>query len=392
MIPIISPPSWITDFVSVLPLSYHQIKHMTRYATGLIVSRTKTVAGMSSLFLSAPSSRAMNYFIKEYEWNSSDANSQRLAELQNHNETRWNRNGIGIIDDTIIEKTGKHIPGIGKYFDHAKGRYVYGHNLVSLHYADRKTNYPIDYRLYVKKDDVTKEQEFKTKIQFAKELVEDGISMGMPVLTYVFDSWYTCNEFTEFIESFGKFWIGSCESSLLVRVSGGRFVSIAKYDASIPKKKFREFVVNGKKLFVYTKLVYFNSLGRKARLIISKHGKDTLYLATNRKDHAKRILAAYMWRGKIDAFYRDTKQHLGLGRYQFRDIGAIKKHWHIVFLSHSLLRLGATESVLGRVVLASTIGKSLRRTCIELIEQLLYYALGGSRNVADIIKLMMGRV
>lgn len=365
---------------------------MVRYATGLIVSRNKTVADMSSLFANGPSSRAMNYFIKEYEWSNSKANTDRLAELQNHNETRWNRNGIAVIDDTIIEKTGKHMPGVGKFYDHAKDRYVHGHNIVSLHYADKKTNYPIDYRLYLKKGDTAEEEEFKTKIQFAKELVKHGIGAGLPALTYIFDSWYMCNEFTEFIESFEKFWIGACKSDLLVRVSGDRFVSITEYDASVPKEKFRKFVVNGKKLFIYSKLVYFNSLGRKARIIISKERKDTLYLATNRKDHAAKILAAYMWRSKIETFYKDAKQHLGLGRYQFRDINAIKRHWHMVFLSHSLLRLGASESVLGKLVLASSIGKSMRRTCLELIEQLLYYALEGGRNVADIISMMMRRV
>lgn len=391
MIPLISPPSWITDFVDTLSLSYHQTMHMARYATGLIVSKSKTVADMSSLFLDAPSSRAMNHFINGYEWSESEANSQRLAELQKHNETAWNRNGLGIIDDTIIEKAGKHIPGAGKFFDHAKERYVWGHNMITLHYADKKTDYPIDYRLYLKQN-AAEEEEFKTKIQLAKDIVNYGITQGLPVLTYVFDSWYMCNELTGFIESHNKFWIGSCKSSLLVRGTSDRLLSIAEYHASLPREKFKEMEVNGKKLLVYTKNVYFKSLERTVRIIISEHGKDTLYLATNRKDHAWKILSAYMWRSKIEGFYKDAKQHLGLGRYQFRDTDAIKKHWSIVFLVHSLLRLGASESILGKTVFRSTIGKSAKRVCIKAIEQLLYYAMGGGRSVADITKLMMGRV
>lgn len=143
MIPIISPPSWITTFVGCLQLSYHNTKHLARYATGLIASRNKTVADISSLFLNSPSSKAMNLFMKEYEWDSKEMNIQRIRELQNHNETVWNRNGICILDDTIIKKTGKHMPGVGKFFDHAKERYVMGHNIVTLHYADKKTTYPL---------------------------------------------------------------------------------------------------------------------------------------------------------------------------------------------------------------------------------------------------------
>lgn len=391
MIPIVSPPSWINTFVGCLELSYHQTRHMARYATGLIASRNKTVADISSLFINAPSSKAMNLFMKEYDWDGREINTKRISELQNHNETAWNRNGICILDDTIIEKSGKHIPGVGKFFDHAKDRFVTGHNLVTLHYADKKTTYPIDFRLYLK-EDATEEEEFKTKIEFAKELIRYDVNIGSPVMTYVFDAWYTCNQLTAFVESLERFWIGRCKCDLLVRVDGGKFIRLDEYESSLPKEKFMSLNISGKKLRVFTKTVYLKSLERRVRLVISRKGKDVLYLATNRKDHATRILTAYMWRSKIEQFYKDAKQHLGLGRYQFRDLDAIKRHWYIVFLTHSLLRLSASESMLGKLVLASSIGKSSRKVCLELIEQLMYFAIEGGKDVNEIMEFMSKRI
>ncbi len=375
MIPIVSPPSWITDFINDFGLSHHQLKHMARYATGLITSNAKTIKGMSSAFLDGLSSVSMNRFMTEYDWSSQEANKQRLLQLQKHNEMRWSQYGMTILDDTIIEKTGKTIEYAGKYYDHAKERYVWGHNIVSLHYADGKTNYPIDYRLYIKEDAAGQEDEFKTKIELAKELIRYSIDMGNPSMYYVFDSWYTCSEIIKFVESFGKFWIGSMKSDRLVRVTSDRFASIAEYHASLSPDKFTEYEVNGRKLKVYTKVLYFKSLEAKSRLIISVCGDDVIYLVTNRRDHATRIIRDYMRRQRIEDFYKDAKQHLGLDKCQMRDIEGIKRHWHMVFLAHSILRLGVSESVLGKVVMSSakSIGKRARGVCIELLEKFVYW-------------------
>jgi len=63
-----------------------------------------------------------------------------------------------------------------------------------------------------------------------------------------------------------------------------------------------------------------------------------------------------MLRWKIENFHKDAKQHLGLGKVQVRNIEGIKKHWYLVFLAHSLLRLGVSESSFGRTLIRS-IGK-----------------------------------
>jgi hypothetical protein len=392
MLPIISPPSWISQFVQNLPLSHHQLKHMARYATGLIVSRAKTVSGMNSTFLDGLSSVAMNRFMTEYTWNTTEVNTRRLLQLQNHNETRWGKDGFTILDDTLIEKTGKHITCAGKFFDHAKGRYIWGHNIVTLHYADRKVNYAIDYRLYRK--EATAEDEFRTKIQFAKELIQYGISVGNPSKNYLFDSWYTCKDLIDFIESLNKRWIGSMKSNRHVRGSSDQFLSVADYHASLPIEKFREHEVKGRKLLLFSKVLYFKSLEQKSRLIISVDGDDVLYLVTNRRDHAWKVVRDYTERRRIEDFYKDAKQHLGLDKCQMRSIEGIKRHWYLVFLAHSVLRLGAAESVLGRVVnsAARSIGKRAKGACMELLEKFVYWLMEGGGRMEEAMEMLVGKI
>lgn len=94
---------------------------------------------------------------------------------------------------------------------------------------------------------------------------------------------------------------------------------------------------------MYNKHLYVKSLNCFKRVVVSvadNDKKDRIYLLTNWSDHVKKIIADYMLRWKIENFHKDAKQHLGLGKVQLRNIEGIKKHWYLVFLAHSLLRLG----------------------------------------------------
>ena len=85
------------------------------------------------------------------------------------------------IDDTLLPKTGKKMPGAGKLWDHASGRFVHAQCLVTSHYADPDRDYPVGLRQYYKHGSVEAEQHgFRTKIMQAMELVDECEEMGVP--------------------------------------------------------------------------------------------------------------------------------------------------------------------------------------------------------------------
>ena len=70
-------------------------------------------------------------------------------------------------------------------------------------------------------------------------------------------------------------------------------------------------------------------------------------LVTNRRDwEAVKIVSTYLLRCGIDAFYRDAKQHLGMGSYQLRAMKGIIRHWYLVFLAYCFLLLNGLRSKL----------------------------------------------
>jgi hypothetical protein len=111
----------ITDFLSCTDpleefdsLSYHQTHHAKAYVTG--IAREVLPAG---------SDQALNKFLTEYNWNEEQLNHERLEELQNHGDTRWSKDGyIIIIDDSVLQRTGKFLPGAGSFYDHSEGESV----------------------------------------------------------------------------------------------------------------------------------------------------------------------------------------------------------------------------------------------------------------------------
>ena len=142
-------------------------------------------------------------------------NHERLEELQKHGETRWSQDGYIILDDSVTDKTGKELPGVGTFYDHAEGETVWGQNLVYAFYADEKTAYPLAFRLYDDDDD-------QSKYDLAREIVTElEEEVGVPADTYLMDAWFTHDSnLIEHIESYGKDWVGPLRSNRQVTYGG----------------------------------------------------------------------------------------------------------------------------------------------------------------------------
>jgi hypothetical protein len=216
----------ITDFLSCTQvfdefesLSPAQRRHAKAYATGLVAASNKTVAGIAREVLPAQGKRALNKFLTEYNWDEQQFNHERLEELQKHGETRWSQDGYIILDDTITEKAGDEVPGVGHFYDHAEGDTVWGQDLIYAFYADDKTAYPLTFRLYEQQDE--SDQDHDTKYDLAREIVTElEEEVGVRRHTYLFDSWFAHGSgLPEHTESYSKDWIGPLRSNRKVGTS-----------------------------------------------------------------------------------------------------------------------------------------------------------------------------
>lgn len=77
----------------------------------MIGSSNKTIQGISNHVLPAKHERTLNNFLNDYEWDEDRLKRDRIAMLQEQNDTRMSEKSVVAIDDTLTEKTGKQIPG-----------------------------------------------------------------------------------------------------------------------------------------------------------------------------------------------------------------------------------------------------------------------------------------
>ena len=90
--------------------------------------------------------------------------------------------------------------------------------------------------------------------------------------------------------------------------------------------------------------------GERARVVVSYdnpelEGEPHFYCSNKLDMKADKLLNVYARRWKIDSFYRDAKQNLGMDDYELRKIEGVRRHLAMVLISHTLLVLGpAAES------------------------------------------------
>jgi len=296
--------------------SWHQFRRFKQYLTGLITGGNPSVRSIARRIVEPVDQSTLNRFLTTYNWSREELNRRRLQLLQTERDTKRRGDGVVAIDDTLLPKTGRKMPGAGKLWDHASGRYVHAQCLVTSHYADPDRDYPLGLRQYYKHDSVEAEQHgFRTKIMQAMELVDECEEMGVAAENYVFDSWYLSGELAEHIKGYGKGWVSRLKRNRILHTSDGK-VKAGMWEEKAPRHAFRKVKALGRSYWVYTKVLTVNKLGR-VRIVVSYdnpelEGEAVILASSHTHWRAKSVVRCYGLRFRVDNFYKDAKQNLGL--------------------------------------------------------------------------------
>jgi len=396
MLPIVGHPSVVSFGMSIFEevFSKPQLRHFGEYVTGLMVCPNRTVQGINDSFVGHPDQSSLNNFLTDSPWSEEELIKTRYRFVV----TKLGKLGLGgglfVLDDTISHHVGKHMEGAGWHHDASEGKSVWGHQLVTSHYVKRWLSLPIDFRIYIKEEQAR--ENFKTKLDFAKELVEQAVDRGIPFSCVVFDAWYFSVDFVGFLEGLGKDWVTRCKSSRLVLVDG-RWTPLSEWTKSLPAENFEQAVLrkeDGSKA-VYracTKTLKMKGFdGRKLRIVVSyeeeKFGRreDPYFYCTNNLNwETRRIMQTYARRFEIDAFYKDAKQNLGLEEYELRKIKGVSRHLHMILVAHTLLSLGSEGRAVARAMIhLETIGSACRRAFAEILRSFIQVVLDVGEKVKD---------
>jgi hypothetical protein len=302
---------------------------------------------MARLFAAPRVARStLNWFISEAEWSVEELNQRRLMMVEGTRGMESKEKGCIVIDDTLSHKTGKEMEGVGFFRDPTDGRMVLAHDVVTSFYVDERTAYPIWFALY-RKEEHCAAGEFKSKVQLAEELIEHAVDSGIRAKTVLFDSWYFSRRLTKYMEALGLDWITEARSNRALLI-GGKSIALREFTLCLSNEAFQPLEVEGKRYFVFSKVVFMRSQGRVRLLIL--HGRpdrsdEPKFLVTNRTEWRPRgIIRVYLRRWSVEVFYRDCKQHLGFEDYRLRNATAIRRHWGLVLLAYTILEISRCQS------------------------------------------------
>lgn len=353
-----------------------QWSHFNTYLTGLLLGEKgeKNIQDIAGNLLEGGHQSSLNRFITRHRWNLRHFNAIRFRECL-HDRT----GGILSLDDTLIEKTGKMMAGVGFLYDSSQKRNVLCHDIVSTFYRGSSEQLPLFFEPYVKQEVADAMGVwFRTKIQIALDLLRQSLTQVTPA-AIVFDEWYMSQELTEFIASRGLTWVSQAKTNRRILV-GEAWVGLATYARMIPIKAFIR--VNAKvdekrfKWFFETTVV-MNKVGIVKLVVLQqwKNSRKQTFLVSNTTSlSGMQVLEYYKKRWAIEVFHRDCKQHLGLGEYQIRKLDCVVIHLHLVFLAYTLLKNVHSNPVLA-VIVAGT--KSIGAAC-QRLKRWMFERLKGS--------------
>ncbi len=336
---------YLSEFSS---LSYHQRRLVAQYVTGLVAARSKSALGISRSVVGSHH-KALERLLVEYPVDCWELNRERLTLLQGHNETRSSKRGVLIIDDVGVEK---EMRDAYTYYDHASGEFKRGFVIVTLSYCDHKVSYPVDMELYLPRREFP--QSYRSKIDLAIAMLE-RLQGELSFTNVVFDSWYANRRLHEYLKGKGKRWVARLRSNLLAKYRG-RYYRLAEL-----AEEFRARAKRKCGRLLYSRVLYLKSLRDYARVVFVYDGEETLLLASSDCSLTiDAVLRYYEMRWSIEVFHRDAKQHLGLAEWKVRSLEGAKRHWHLLMLAYSLLRLGAASEEMVKSIFSSA-GKSIAK-------------------------------
>jgi len=386
MLPIVEYPSVVASYMPAFESVFTkpQRKNFARYISGLMISPNRTVSAMNDLFYAHNDQSALNNFITDSTWSDDEFDRARYRVILDGLKKRsgdCEGEGVLLMDDTLSHKTGKHMEYAGKFYDHADGGYTHAHDVLTTHLVKGRLSISLDFWIYLKKEHLEDGRVFKDKNQMARELVEKAHFNGIPFLYVVGDSWFFSAETAELAESLGKVWIFESKSDRVVLMPNG-WISLSEWvkTIQIQKERFRPVEVR----YQASKHTYWcceanlkmRSIdgGKRVRVVASYdnpelEGEPHFYCSNKLDLKADKLLNLYAKRWKIDSFYRDAKQNLGMEEYEVRKIRGVRRHLAMVLTAHTFLVMGSavTQSSNGDTSKLRSIDVGRADACLETI-------------------------
>ncbi|MBL7196857.1 MAG: IS701 family transposase [Candidatus Omnitrophica bacterium] len=339
--------------------------------------------------------QALQYFLADSRWNYESLNATRINLLRKQRTTGFSKDGILAIDDTgSLKPYAKKTEGVSYQYCPVIKEKAYCNVAVVSCYANAVKHIPLNLRFYKPEAEFIcgkNDPDFKSKLDFAMELIEEATAANISFSHIVFDSWYASCDMIDFIDERGKRFISEVKSDRRLLVDNPvskkkawiRADELVKLIKKYLWHKARMANYNGRLVPVYTLNVKVkdSQVKLKAFCIMGKWSeeddKSSHILITNNLslDH-KKACALYSLRWGIEHAFQELKDSFYFDHYQIRHKEKIMRYWMLSILVWTLIYWIKQNAYLHKTVSCNTSTcNQYKRALLMLIEFSSYAAL-----------------
>lgn len=382
-IPVLKPPDVLDEYLTQFrPLfNRRQYRQFCRYVTASMVTPTRSVAHMNGVMVEHTNQSNLNRFLSTID--TMDM-FRKSVSLINSNSS----DPILVLDDTVLQRSGKHIDGAGWVYDHSQGKSVWGMSLITAAVSCSEGIFPLN--VDIKPVHSHGSGHGLSKITMQMAVIKRAISAGLNFTMAVFDSWYFASKLVNFLESHGKDWISEAKSDRVI-FTDGRWIPIGEYASSLNRRKMKSYTIGEEQYLTYSTVVKMRKIG-DVRIIISLGKDGKKFFVTNRIDmKPKRIMEMYLRRWDIEVMHREYKQD-GSRRIYQRVFAGLLRGLKLSLLGDLLLELSADRSMATRLKIRScTPGLRHRSMALRLLNDLFLALEEKGKRLLDSILDSIGK-
>lgn len=253
-----------------------------------------------------------------------------------------------VFDDTPIEKTGFTIEGVSRIWNHVIKRSVLGYQLLTMGLYDGSMFLPIDFSFHREKGSNTKKpfglsakqkrkqcdkrRDSKTagykrkreldisKIESAVNMLTSAVKSGFTAQYVITDSWFTCWQLVRTALENRLQYIG-----MFSKVKTLFEYNKKKFSYKEIRQKNRKHIKRNKRYNLYYIRVVVKWNDRPVVLYFTRKGKNGNWktlLSTDLSLGFNETIEIYQLRWSIEVFFKESKQHLSLGKCQSTNFDA----------------------------------------------------------------------
>lgn len=303
------------------------------------------------------------YFASEATWSCEELNSLRVRLLQRQRTTASSSDGCLVIDDTASPKPySKHTEGAKYQYCAPLKREEVCNVAVFSAFSSETKSFPVNLKFYKPEQEFkhgTADPRFKSKLDFAQELIEDAVDKQITFKRILLDAWYgNASSLLEFIHEIK-------ELVFITELKGNRKVQfynplerkhvfvqvdeLVKLIKRIYYKKLQPLRLNDSEdkerlLWTYSFKAKLNDCAVPVKVVVvyGKYHKDDtqdihVFVTNDTSLSARSLLSTYKLRWGIERIFQELKDVFCFDQYQVRHKPQIERFWFLCLVAWSLV-------------------------------------------------------